>query len=489
MEQAGGFRGSFSGYERDHLFYRPDGAGEPFVQSGYVFGLDADHDGRAAAPVDIDGDGDLDLALLTLRGLRLFENTSAPRRFARVRLTATRSRRDALGAEVVLTAGGQRRRDFVKITEGFRAQVPLDLHFGLGESTTVDALEVRWPSGAVEVWNDLPVDRLLHVREGAADVAAEALERWSDGTRPRLTAAPSPSVVAQRLDGEPAPVGGGRPAVLNFWAPWCAPCNEELPQLVELAGRYANEVDFVGLSVELRDLDSVRASIARFAIPYSQFLADEQVMAQFFGTEDEAALPSTFVFDGEGRLRRLFRGAVTEPVLDALLASFRDEAVNEVALRLLAETHMAGGEYAQAIDYYTRLAELEPRRLYQIRQAWRRQRARDRFQAGRARLLAGQAGEAIGDFGAALAVLGEDDEVLVQLGTAEAVSGLLGLAARTFDRAIAAEPESVRARIGRARVHVAQGEREAARASYEQALRLEPGNVDARRELAHLNGP
>ena len=488
MEQAGDFRGSFSGYERDHLFYRPDGSSEPFVQSAYVFGLDADHDGRTAAPVDIDGDGDLDLALLTLRGLRLFENASEPRHFARVRLTATRSRRDALGAEVVLTAGGEQRRDFVKITEGFRAQVPLDLHFGLGGSTTVDALEVRWPSGAVEVWNDLPVDRLLVVREGAAGVDARALERWSDGTRPRLTAAPSPAVVAQRLDGEPASVAGGRPAVLNFWAPWCAPCNEELPQLVELAGRYENEVDFVGLSVELRDLDSVRETIDRFAIPYSQFLADEGVMAQFFGTEAEAALPSTFVFDGEGRLRRLFRGAVTEPVLDSLLASFREEAVNEVALRLLAETHFAGGEYEEAIDYYTRLAELEPRRLYEIRQAWRRQRARDRFQAGRARLLAGQAGEAIRDFRDALEVLGEDDDVLVQLGTAAAVSGQLALAARTFDRAIAADPESVRAWIGRARVHVAQGERAAARSGYGQALRLDPGNADARRELADL-GP
>ena len=488
MEQADGFRGSFSGYERDHLFYRPDGPGEPFVQSGYVFGLDADHDGRAAAPVDVDGDGDLDLALLTLRGLRLFENTSAPRRFARVRLTATRSRPDALGAEVVLTAGGERRRDFVKITEGFRAQVPLDLHFGLGAAAAVEALEVRWPSGAVEVWNDLPVDRLLVVREGAATVDARPLQRWSDGTRPVLTAVPSPAVVAQRLDGDPAPVAGGRPAVLNFWAPWCAPCNEELPQLVELAGRYENEVDFVGLSVELGDLDSVRESIARFAIPYGQFLADEQVMAQFFGTEAEAALPSTFVFDGEGRLRRLFRGAVTEPVLDALLASFREEAVNEVALRLLAETHLAGGEYEQAIDYYTRLAELEPTRLYQIRQAWRRQRARDRFQVGRARLLAGQAAEAVGDFRDALAVLGEDDEVLVQLGTAEALSGRLALAARTFDRALAAEPESVQAWIGRARVHVAQGERAAARASYERALRLEPANSSARRELANL-GP
>lgn len=488
MEQAGGFRGSFSGYERDHLFYHPAGPDERFVRSAYVFGLDGDHDGRAAAPVDVDGDGDLDLALLTLRGLRLFENPSAPRRFARVRLAATRSRPDALGAEVALSAGGRRRRDFVKITEGFRTQVPFDLHFGLGASAAVEALEVRWPSGAVEVWRDLPVDRLLVVREGAADVEARPLPRWADGTRPRLTGAPAPDVVARRLDGGSAPVGGGRPAVLNFWAPWCAPCNEELPQLVELAGRYQGEVDFVGLSVELDDLDSVREAIARFAIPYPQFLADEEVMARFFGSSAAAALPSTFVFDGDGRLRRLFRGAVTQSVLDALLASFRDEALSEVALRLLAETHFAAGNYERASGYYSRLAELQPRRLYQIRQSWRRRRARDRFEAGRARLLAGRAAEAIGDFRAALTVLGEDGEALVQLGTAAAVAGRLELAAQAFDRAIAADAQSVPARIGRARVHVAQSERESARTRYAQALRLDPGNADARRELSDLDG-
>ena len=146
-------RSSLSGYERHHLFYNAKGK---FVQSAYVFGLDYDDDGRSAVAVDIDGDGDLDLVELTAQGLRLIENTSAPRRFARVRLASTRSPH-ALGATVALRAGGVTRRDFVKITDGFRSQVPFDLHFGLGETTTIDSLEVRWPSGKVEVWNNLPV--------------------------------------------------------------------------------------------------------------------------------------------------------------------------------------------------------------------------------------------------------------------------------------------------------------------------------------------
>jgi hypothetical protein len=198
-DQVADFRGSFSGYERDRLFYNPNGSSEGFVQSAYVFGLDDADDGRSVAPVDIDGDGDLDLVLLTAQGLRLLENTSPPRHFARVRLAGTDSQAHALGAIVKVKAGGITRQDFVKITDGFRTQVPFDLHFGLGQATTIDSLEVRWPSGDVEVWNDLPADQLLLVSQGAKAVEARPLERWPDSTRPPVIGAPSPSVEARHL--------------------------------------------------------------------------------------------------------------------------------------------------------------------------------------------------------------------------------------------------------------------------------------------------
>ena len=451
-----------------------------------MFGLDYDHDGRAAAPVDIDGDGDLDLALLTLRGLRLLENRSVSGHFARVRLAATRTQAHALGAEVTLRAAGVARRDFVRITEGFRTQVPLDLHFGLGESTTIDALEVRWPSGAVEVWTDLPVDQLLVIREGAAAVEARSLGRWPEGSRPNVIGSPSSTVEAEQLDGGLAPLAGGRPAVINFWAPWCAPCNVELPQLVDLAARYGDDVDFVGVSVELEDLSSVRATIERFGVPYAQFLADETVMARFFGDVDQAALPSTFVFDDQGRLRRLFRGAITEADLDALLSSFREEGLSEIHLRLLARVYFDAGNYDRAIDYYRRLADLEPHSIDQIGLTWERRRAMDRFNLGRARLRSGRAAEAVGDFRTALQHLRDDHAVLLELGIAAAEAGQLQLADDALGRAVRVDPESVRAWLNKARVHRAQGEVEAASDSYAHVIRLDPNNAQARRELIAL---
>jgi thiol-disulfide isomerase/thioredoxin/Flp pilus assembly protein TadD len=479
------FRGSFSGYERDRLFYHPNGRFKKFVQSAYVFGLDYDHDGRAAAAVDIDGDGDLDLVELTAQGLRLFENTSPPRHFARVRLSAARSR-PALGAVVKLTAGGVVRQDFVKATEGFRAQVPSDLHFGLGDTKTIERVEVRWPSGKVEVWKDLVADQLLLIREGVPAVETQPLLQWAESTRPGVTGAPSSSFVAQRLDGDSAPLAGGRPTVVNFWAPWCAPCNVELPQLVNLASRYGKDVDFVGVSVEMKDLDSVRASIRKFNIPYAQFLGSDAVMQQFFGGSDQAALPSTFVFDRGGRLRRLVRGAITETDLDRLLQSFQDESLRPADLTLLARLSFQTGDYEKAGDYYRRLADLEPDSVEQAGVAWEHRRAQARFSLGVAHLRAGRAAQAVGELQGALGVLGEDQVVLLQLGLAATDAGQLDVAADALQRAVRVKPDFATAWLYKARVHRARGETEEARESYTRALLLDPANESARRELGGL---
>ena len=481
------FRGSFSGYERDRLFYNPDGSFPGFIQSAYVFGLDLDHDGRSAVPVDIDGDGDLDLAVLSAQGLRLFENTSEPKRFARIRLVAD-GRRPALGATVELQASGVDRRDFVRITDGFRSQVPADLHFGLGDAAAIDRLEVRWPSGRVERWSDLPADRLLVVREGAARVDARPLPRWPEGTRPRLPERASPTAEADRLGGGRALLAGRGPAVINFWAPWCAPCNVELPQLVNLAERYDAEVQFAGVSVELEDLESVRAMIDRFAIPYPQFLADDEVMERFFGAAGAAgaALPSTFVFDGEGRLRRLFRGAVNEQDLDALLESFRDEGVAEAELSLAARLAFEAGDYASAVSHYERLAVLEPDSLAQVGVAWEHRRAVDRLRLGVARLRAGDAARAVRDLQTARRLLGDGPIVLLRLGVAAARAGELDLAAETLQRAVRTAPASVAAWLNKARVHRRLGQTDEARTAYERVLSLDAYHAPAQRELADL---
>jgi hypothetical protein len=76
-----------------------------------------------------------------------------------------KSPRDAIGATVWLTAGGTRQRADVISGASYCSQSDLRPHFGLGNATKVDKLEIRWPSGARETITVKAVDRLMTVTE------------------------------------------------------------------------------------------------------------------------------------------------------------------------------------------------------------------------------------------------------------------------------------------------------------------------------------
>jgi hypothetical protein len=74
--------------------------------------------------------------------------------------------RDAVGATVYVTAGGQRQRGDVMSGGSFMSSNDFRQHFGLGESTTVDSVEIRWPDGAKESYSLPGVDRYFAIEEG-----------------------------------------------------------------------------------------------------------------------------------------------------------------------------------------------------------------------------------------------------------------------------------------------------------------------------------
>ncbi len=127
--------------------------------------------GRGLAAGDLDNDGRVDALILPLNEpLAYFHNlTENPGHFVTLRLEGTRSNRDGVGARVTVVAG--RHRQVAQRLGGGSFQSASDsrLHFGIGDRSRVDSVEVRWPSGRVDQWTDLAADTGYLLREGASE--------------------------------------------------------------------------------------------------------------------------------------------------------------------------------------------------------------------------------------------------------------------------------------------------------------------------------
>jgi hypothetical protein len=78
-----------------------------------------------------------------------------------------RSNRDGIGAKISAKVGGRVLVDEVRSGSSYISNNDMRVHFGLGAATKVDWVEVRWPSGLVERFENLPVDAVHPLREGA----------------------------------------------------------------------------------------------------------------------------------------------------------------------------------------------------------------------------------------------------------------------------------------------------------------------------------
>ena len=107
--------------------------------------------------------------------------------WVRIELEGTCSNRSAIGARVLLTAGGITQVDEVRSGGSYLSQSELSLHFGLGGARCVDRVKIRWPNGLVEEKTGLEVDRPHKFKEphgnsrGApAGAAVEPAEQMLD---------------------------------------------------------------------------------------------------------------------------------------------------------------------------------------------------------------------------------------------------------------------------------------------------------------------
>ena len=131
---------------------------------------------RGAAYADFDGDGDLDIAVATLNGpAHLFRNDGGNRRnWLRVRTIGSRSNRSGIGAVVRVTSASGTQWQMVHSGSSYASQSELTLTFGLGGDTRVSRLDVEWPSGRTQMFQNLAPNQVIRIDEARGLLRNEA---------------------------------------------------------------------------------------------------------------------------------------------------------------------------------------------------------------------------------------------------------------------------------------------------------------------------
>ena len=154
-------------------------------------------------------------------------------------------------------------------------------------------------------------DRAAKTASSADSLEEDPLE--ADGLAPDFS--------LQQLGGETFRLSDhrGKVVAINFWATWCPPCREEIPDLVALQNEMQGEVLFVGVSLDKGDPETVRAFADEFGINYPLVIDDGSVLEKYGPIP---GLPTTFFVGPGGRLRVQALGLLTEenlrPMLQAL---------------------------------------------------------------------------------------------------------------------------------------------------------------------------
>jgi thiol-disulfide isomerase/thioredoxin len=117
------------------------------------------------------------------------------------------------------------------------------------------------------------------------------------------------------LEGRPVSTAAlrGKVVIVNFWATWCPPCREEIPDLIALQAKYKDHLQIIGISQDSGSLEDVRRFAAEHRMNYPNVMSTPEIESRFPGVY---ALPTSFILDRDGRLAQkhvgLLNAAVTE---------------------------------------------------------------------------------------------------------------------------------------------------------------------------------
>jgi thiol-disulfide isomerase/thioredoxin len=161
----------------------------------------------------------------------------------------------------------------------------------------------------------------LHETSRKAPLANRAVAVEPPANRPAVSPQPLLNVTLPDLEGHEVSFRQflGKPLVVNFWATWCAPCVQEMPDL-DLMAKSLPDVYFVGIGIDTAD--NIRQFVDKVKVSYSLLVAGLggiSLLRELGNTT--GGLPFTVMFDADGNIMDTILGQVQPEDLRARISA------------------------------------------------------------------------------------------------------------------------------------------------------------------------
>ena len=155
-------------YGQEDQMFQNEGGGK-FRDASLELGkyFSEEYVGRGACLGDYDNDGDFDIFIVNLNSRAVFlrNNKGNQNNWLMLDLAGTTSNSEGIGAKVKITSGGKTQIAQKKTTTGYLSQNDPRMHFGLAKNELVDRIEITWPSGKVQIIENIKANQILEVKE------------------------------------------------------------------------------------------------------------------------------------------------------------------------------------------------------------------------------------------------------------------------------------------------------------------------------------
>ncbi len=163
-----------SNFQQPPILYHNNGSGVyEDITAGAGSGLDMKACSRGLAIGDLWNDGRMSAVITNMNSpvSLLVNQLKNANHWVALKTAGTKSNRDGIGARVKLSAGKRIFVDEVRSGSSYNSNSDMRVHFGLGNLTKVDSVEISWPSGLVEKFNSVSVDAINTMKEGTGTAA------------------------------------------------------------------------------------------------------------------------------------------------------------------------------------------------------------------------------------------------------------------------------------------------------------------------------